>query len=126
MFVFEYGDECDPLKIFWGTLSTTPNYDAKVLMTKFLESVALPFCFFFFSALKPKFAASEKIKELSIELVMVNVEVSEKLIIAFTMFTMFTQSRSPSRKLMFSFNDRGFSLSNKECHSSDNRKQIFK
>lgn len=124
MFVFEYGDECDPLKIFWGTLSATPNYDAKVLMTKFLDSVALPFCFF--SALKPKLAASEKIKELSTELVMVNVEVSEKLIITFTMFTMFTQSRFPSRKSMLSFNDRGFSLSKKECHSSDNRKQIFK
>ena len=41
--------------------------------------------YFFFSALKPKFAASEKIKELSTELVMVNVEASEKLII--TMFT---------------------------------------
>ena len=37
--------------------------------------------YFFFSALKPKFAASEKIKELSTELVMVNVEASEKLII---------------------------------------------
>ena len=44
----------------------------------------------FFLALKPKFAASEKIKELSTELVMVNVEASEKLIITFTMFTMFT------------------------------------
>jgi len=82
-------------RIFWGTLSTTPNYDAKVLMTNFLDSVAL--LFIFFSALKPKFAASEKIKELSTELVMVNVEVSEKLIITFTMFTMFTQSSSPSR-----------------------------
>ena len=87
MFVFEYGDECDASKIFWGTLSTTPNYDAKVLMTNFSDSVAL-LCFFF-SALKPKFAASEKIKELSTELVMVNVEASEKLIITFTMFTMF-------------------------------------
>ena len=86
MFVFEYGDECDASKIFWGTLSTTPNYDAEVLMTNFLDSVALLFSF---SALKPKFAASEKIKELSTELVMVNVEASEKLIITFTMFTMF-------------------------------------
>ena len=87
MFVFEYGDECDASKIFWGTLSTTPNYDAEVLMTNFLDSVALLFSF---SALKPKFAASEKIKELSTELVMVNVEASEKLITTFTMFIMFT------------------------------------
>ena len=64
-----------------------PNYDAEVLMTNFLDSVALLFSF---SALKPKFAASEKIKELSTELVMVNVEASEKLITTFTMFTMFT------------------------------------
>ena len=56
-------------------------------MTNFLDSVALLFSF---SALKPKFAASEKIKELSTELVMVNVEASEKLITTFTMFTMFT------------------------------------
>ena len=81
---------------------------------------------YFFSALKPKFAASEKIKEVSTELVMVNVEASEKLIITFTMFTMLTQSSSPSRKLMLSVNDRGFSLSKHECHSSDNRKQIVK
>ena len=35
MFVFEHGDERDASKIFWGTLSATPNYDAKVLMTNF-------------------------------------------------------------------------------------------
>ena len=54
---------------------------------KFLRQCG--FTVFYFSALKPKFAASEKIKELSTELVMVNVEASEKLIITFTMFTMF-------------------------------------
>ena len=67
----------------------------RCLMTNFLNSVVL---LFFFSALKPKFAASEKIKEVSTELVMVNVEASGKLIITFTMFTMFTQPSSPSRK----------------------------
>ena len=87
MFVVEFGDECDASKIFWGTLSTRRQITMQKCWWLISKTVWL-YCIFF-SALKPKFAASEKIKELSTELVMVNVEASEKLIITFTMFTMF-------------------------------------